>query len=83
MNFHTRLKQTRIGAGISQVSAAAALGVARQTYLDLESGKTVPRIDTVSSLARLYGVSRTYLAWGNDKRLQAITEIESLLQELK
>ncbi len=79
MKFNERLKESREWAGFSQVAAAKAIGVARQTYLDLESGKTEPRISTVASLASLFNVDPTYLAWGNASdswaKLEAIKEI--------
>ncbi|MCQ1058802.1 helix-turn-helix transcriptional regulator [Photobacterium sp. DNB23_23_1] len=48
-----RIKDAREWRGISQVAMAKHLDVARQTYLDLESGKTEPRISTLVRIAEL------------------------------
>ncbi|PSU29611.1 helix-turn-helix transcriptional regulator [Photobacterium lutimaris] len=48
-----RIKDAREWKGISQVAMAKHLDVARQTYLDLESGKTEPRISTLVRIAEL------------------------------
>ena len=50
-----RIKDAREWKGISQVAMARHLDVARQTYLDLESGKTEPRISTLVKIAELTG----------------------------
>ncbi|KHT60688.1 hypothetical protein RJ45_23120 [Photobacterium gaetbulicola] len=50
-----RIKDAREWKGISQVAMAKHLDVARQTYLDLESGKTEPRISTLVKIAELTG----------------------------
>ncbi|MGF1726468.1 helix-turn-helix domain-containing protein [Photobacterium nomapromontoriensis] len=46
-----RIKEAREWKGISQVAMAKQLEIARQTYLDLESGKTEPRITTLIRIA--------------------------------
>ncbi|MGF1831762.1 helix-turn-helix domain-containing protein, partial [Photobacterium angustum] len=38
---------------MTQAGAAKHLKIARQTYLDLESGKTPPRLDTLIALSTL------------------------------
>lgn len=48
-----KIKDAREWKGISQVAMAKHLDVARQTYLDLESGKTEPRISTLVRIAEL------------------------------
>lgn len=48
-----RIKEAREWKGLSQVAMAKRLGIARQTYLDLETGKTEPRITVLLSIAAL------------------------------
>ena len=55
-----RIKAAREATGISQVAMAKQLDIARQTYLDLESGKTEPRVTTLLSIAIL---TQRPLAW--------------------
>jgi len=51
----TKIREARERKDITQVAMAKALGLARQTYLDLESGKTEPRISTLVSIADITG----------------------------
>lgn len=71
--FHERLralrKERRLrvpnnGIEYSQVWVAKTLGVARQTYLDVERGKVSPRLEFIIQLARLLDVDPGYLAFG-------------------
>ncbi|WP_305817437.1 helix-turn-helix transcriptional regulator [Photobacterium leiognathi] len=60
--FHLLLKQNREEHGMTQVDAAKHLKVARQTYLDLEYGRTLPRLDTLIALSTLFNKSVAYFA---------------------
>lgn len=60
--FHFLLKQVRKEHGMTQAGAAKHLKIARQTYLDLESGKTPPRLDTLIALSTLFNKSISYFA---------------------
>lgn len=40
--------------GHTQVFAAKALGMARQTYLDMETGRREPRYSTIVNMSRLW-----------------------------
>lgn len=60
--FHLLLKQNREEHGMTQVDAAKHLKVARQTYLDLEYGKTLPRLDTLLAISSLFNKSVAYFA---------------------
>lgn len=50
------IKAHRICANITQVEMAKLLGVARQTYLDMESGKTELRRNNIELLSRELGM---------------------------
>lgn len=49
-----RIKLAREAASITQVQAARRLDVARQTYLDMESGKTEPRREMIINMCLMY-----------------------------
>ncbi|PSW61234.1 transcriptional regulator [Photobacterium leiognathi subsp. mandapamensis] len=55
-----KIREAREWKGITQVAMAKQLGVARQTYLDLESGKTEPRVLMLLNIAKITGRS---LSW--------------------
>ncbi|PSV88341.1 helix-turn-helix transcriptional regulator [Photobacterium angustum] len=50
-----KIREAREWKGLTQVSMAKQLGVARQTYLDVESGKTEPRILMLMNIAKITG----------------------------
>ena len=51
-----RLKELRIVSGYNQDYVASFLQVARQTYGHYETGKRIPKPETIYKLAGLYGV---------------------------
>lgn len=55
-----RIREAREFRDITQVEMAQRLDVARQTYLDIESGKTEPK---VSSLVIIADVTKRPLSW--------------------
>ncbi|MGR5333756.1 helix-turn-helix transcriptional regulator, partial [Photobacterium damselae] len=59
--FVQRLIGLRIGNQISQVEMAKVMGIARQTYIDIEKGKTEPRVSTLYKLANALDVDVTVL----------------------
>ncbi|ELR63122.1 Putative transcriptional regulator [Photobacterium marinum] len=50
-----RVRDAREWKALSQVAMAKHLDMARQTYLDLESGKTEPRVTTLVKIAKITG----------------------------
>ncbi|PSV41207.1 helix-turn-helix transcriptional regulator [Photobacterium sp. GB-36] len=79
--FHLLLKQTREEHGMTQVDAAKHLKIARQTYLDLEYGKTLPRLDTLIAISALFNKSVAYFT-GERPSLDSFDTME-LLDELQ
>lgn len=69
MTFHARLLKSRLKANISQVRMAKQLKCARQTYIDLESGKREPRLSSIEALAEIVGEDKHWLAFG-EKHLE-------------
>lgn len=57
MNLPEKLAALRKAAGLSQDSAAEALGITRQAVSRWEQGVNVPSLDSLRALSRLYGVS--------------------------
>ncbi|KXI22725.1 helix-turn-helix transcriptional regulator [Photobacterium sanguinicancri] len=55
-----KIREAREWQEITQVGMAKKLGIARQTYLDLESAKTEPRVSTLMLIAE---VTERPLGW--------------------
>lgn len=55
-SFGQILKEFREKDQITQVTMAKLLGMARQTYLDLENGKTEPRFSTISNICKIFEI---------------------------
>jgi SOS-response transcriptional repressor LexA len=65
--FGQRLRSVREAAGLSQASAAKAVGMQQPTLSGLENDGSV-RSTFTTALAELYGVSATWLATGKGPR---------------
>ncbi len=59
-----RIKQAREYRDITQVKMAQHLNLARQTYLDIESGKTEPKVSSVVKIAEITGRPLNWLVYG-------------------
>ena len=55
--LESNLKSARLSAGLSQAALAGKVGVSRQAYLAIESGKSVPSTEVSLRLARVLGCS--------------------------
>lgn len=55
------LKKIRLSKGITQISIAKTLGVDRSFVSNIENGKTNPTLSTISSLAKVLGVTLSEL----------------------
>lgn len=60
-----RLKELRSIKGLKQIEIASILGVDQSTYTNWETGKRVPKIDTLIKIADFYDVELDYL-FGRD-----------------
>lgn len=56
MYVASAIKSARTSAGFTQVGLAKAIKVARQTFLDAESGKTAPKSDMLYDISVATGV---------------------------
>lgn len=65
--FGCRLAEARINAGFqTAVQAIHALKLIRRTYYSHEAGERMPSDDDICRYADLYGVTPTYLRYGDD-----------------
>lgn len=65
LGFAERLRRARKAAGLTHAALARAAGLAsRTTTAILESGGSVPRVDTVEKLAAALKLPPSYLAFG-------------------
>lgn len=51
------MKAARVNANLTQLEAAQALGISKNTLSAYESMKTIPQIDMAQKMASLYGLS--------------------------
>lgn len=56
MEFHDHLKRLREAKGLTQVQAAEAVGIAKNTYIGYEKGSREPRLSELKKLAALFQV---------------------------
>ena len=61
-----RLRELRTQRGWRQRDVAEKVFVERTSYVNYETGRTRPELDTLVRLARLYGVSVGYLLGEED-----------------
>ncbi|WP_245680735.1 helix-turn-helix domain-containing protein [Veronia pacifica] len=71
-----RIRQAREYRNLTQMDVAQRLGVARQTYLDIESGKTEPKISSLVAIAEVTGRPLNWFLYG-----EVVAEISRLLIE--
>lgn len=57
MDFAATIRQLRDRAGLSQQDVADGVGIARATYVKIESGGREPKLDEIRSISRFYEVS--------------------------
>jgi len=57
MTFAEKLKAARLQAGISQERLAVELGVTKRTIINYENGQTLPPIDLLPKIAKLFSMT--------------------------
>jgi len=57
MTFAEKLKTARLQAGISQEKLSSLLGVTKRTIINYENGQTLPPINMLPKIAKLFGVT--------------------------
>ena len=68
------IKLFRLYNGYTQKQVADILNIERSTYAYYESGKSVPDIETIIKLARLYNISIDFLLGNSDYLKQKYEE---------
>ncbi|MDD1795576.1 helix-turn-helix transcriptional regulator [Enterovibrio makurazakiensis] len=63
-----RIREAREYREITQVEMAQHLDVARQTYLDIESGKTEPKVSSLVTIADVTGRPLNWFLYGESTR---------------
>lgn len=66
MELREKLIVLRDEAGLSQQAVASQLGLSRQAITRWESGATVPTMDNLKSLAKIYNTSLDWLCQDTD-----------------
>lgn len=75
-----RIREAREWSAITQVQAAKQLGISRQTYIDMESGKTKHNIETLIELSKMYAkpVAWFYEGTYKSKKVKYIVTVEMI-----
>ena len=60
------LRAARVNAGLTQEQAADKIGIARQTLVNYETGKTFPDIKTLRRIADVYGIDKDRISFFAD-----------------
>ncbi|RBO72779.1 helix-turn-helix domain-containing protein [Microbacterium sp. H6] len=71
------LAKARKDAGLDQTQLAAAVGVARNSLSNYETGRSMPQFDVTARIAAACGVSLEWLATGVNAET-ASTEVEAV-----
>lgn len=66
MSIHTRIKKIRIESGLNQEDFAASIGLKRGNYAQIELGKQLPTIETVSRIVRIYNKTYEWVLEGKE-----------------
>ena len=71
-----RIRETRVGKGLSQKQVALEVGVKSPSVSNWESGKTTPTPENYMAMARLFNVSVDYLMGidTRDERSQSLND---------
>ena len=51
------MKAARVNANLTQKEAAKALNISKNTLLNYERGRSVPKVDMARKMAALYGLA--------------------------
>lgn len=63
------IKAARVNAGLTQRQAAKRLGIAYQTLSNYESGASIPRVDMLEKMSKLYCIDKQYIFLGKQYAL--------------
>lgn len=80
MEIGKKLKDARIGSGLTQESVAEKINVSRQTISNWENGKSYPDIISVIKLSDLYSISLDNLLKGDSKMIEHLEESTNVIK---
>lgn len=58
------IKAARVNAGLTQRQAAKQLGINPDTLSRYESGHSIPRVDMLEKMSKLYCIDKQYIFLG-------------------
>lgn len=67
-----RLKELRKNANFTQEQISHRLGITRGAYANIENGRREPDLNTLNTLATIYGVSIDYLTGRCSEELKSV-----------
>ena len=82
MSIHDNLKQLRLNSGLTQEQVAEKVGLTRQAISGYEAGRTLPDIEMLQQLARVYATDLDGIVYGEQKQLQAARRYRQALTGL-
>lgn len=82
MTIGERIAQVRKEHGLSQEAFGEALGVSRQAISKWESNQSVPEVEKLLSIHRMYGISIGWLLGTEDVRNISETMLDEQLEQL-
>lgn len=87
MRSSEKIKNSRLQAGLTQKELAKRLGTSQQNIAQYESGKRVPKIETLQKIANALNVSVNELRSDNEIMLEKLSEdisvaMDSFKQEI-
>ena len=91
MSFAEKLKAARLQAGISQERLSALLGVTKRTIINYENGQTLPPVNLLPKIAKLFDVpvgtliteEEEFVALANERGgSKSAREAEALVSEV-
>ena len=74
--LNERIKQLRIGRGLSQVDLAEKLGVSKQSVSNWENDNIQPSIEMLVKISHIFSVSTDYLLGENSREFIEITGLK-------
>lgn len=59
--FQISLAAARVNAGLTQEEVARILGISKNTLINWEKGKSIPRATQMQKMCEIYNISEEYI----------------------
>jgi phage repressor protein C with HTH and peptisase S24 domain len=69
MSIQERIKQVRLESGLTQEEFSASIGLKRQNYAQLETGKQLPSFEVITAIVKIYNKSYSWLIEGKESKV--------------